>query len=111
MAVPSQGSARTVAKIWSGPRRKGPVGVFEMPTSVIWKAFVPFADRPFVYACVFFSNAIDDLIKLLHRVEAIDRRLMSPGAMIRDVSIDQGGCTESLQPTAHSEPAYMLCAM
>lgn len=34
--------------------------------------------------------------------------LMKPGAVIIDVCIDQGGCTESSRPTTHSEPTYIV---
>ncbi len=32
--------------------------------------------------------------------------LMKPGAVIVDVAIDQGGCTETSRPTTHSDPIY-----
>ncbi|MHA6623727.1 alanine dehydrogenase [Pseudonocardia sp. DLS-67] len=32
--------------------------------------------------------------------------LMKPGAVLVDVSIDQGGCFESSRPTTHSDPTY-----
>ena len=31
---------------------------------------------------------------------------MQPGSVIVDVSIDQGGCTETSRPTSHSQPVY-----
>jgi alanine dehydrogenase len=31
---------------------------------------------------------------------------MKPGAVIVDVAIDQGGCTETSRPTTHSDPIY-----
>ncbi len=34
--------------------------------------------------------------------------LMKPGAVIVDVAIDQGGCTETSRPTTHSEPTYIV---
>lgn len=37
-----------------------------------------------------------------------DLRLMKPGAVIIDVAIDQGGCTETSRPTSHSEPTYKV---
>lgn len=37
-----------------------------------------------------------------------DLALMKPGAVIVDVCIDQGGCTETSQPTTHSEPTYIV---
>jgi alanine dehydrogenase len=33
-------------------------------------------------------------------------KLMKPGAVLVDVSIDQGGCFETSRPTTHSEPTY-----
>jgi alanine dehydrogenase len=35
-------------------------------------------------------------------------KLMGPGAVIVDVSIDQGGCAETSRPTSHSEPTYVV---
>jgi alanine dehydrogenase len=35
-------------------------------------------------------------------------RKMRKGAVIVDVSIDQGGCVETARPTTHSEPAYEI---
>ena len=33
-------------------------------------------------------------------------RLMKPGAVLVDVSVDQGGCFETTRPTTHSDPTY-----
>jgi alanine dehydrogenase len=33
---------------------------------------------------------------------------MKPGSVIVDVSIDQGGCTETSRPTTHSDPTYIV---
>ena len=33
-------------------------------------------------------------------------KLMKPGSVITDVSIDQGGCIETSKPTTHSDPIY-----
>jgi alanine dehydrogenase len=33
-------------------------------------------------------------------------RLMKPGTVIVDVSVDQGGCVETTRPTTHSDPVY-----
>jgi len=35
-------------------------------------------------------------------------RTMKPGAVIVDVSIDQGGTAETSRPTSHSEPTYIV---
>lgn len=34
-------------------------------------------------------------------------KTMKPGAVIVDVAIDQGGCTETSRPTTHSDPTYV----
>src|SRR5205823_11111885 len=34
--------------------------------------------------------------------------LMKPGAVLVDVSIDQGGCFETSRPTTHSNPTYQV---
>jgi alanine dehydrogenase len=33
---------------------------------------------------------------------------MKPGAVVVDVSIDQGGCVETARPTTHHEPTYVV---
>lgn len=33
---------------------------------------------------------------------------MSPGSVIVDVAIDQGGCTETSKPTTHANPTYVV---
>jgi alanine dehydrogenase len=35
-------------------------------------------------------------------------RRMKPGAVIVDVSIDQGGCVETARPTTHHDPTYLV---
>jgi len=34
-------------------------------------------------------------------------RAMKPGAVVVDVSIDQGGCFETSRPTTHAEPTFV----
>jgi alanine dehydrogenase len=34
-------------------------------------------------------------------------KTMKPGAVIVDISIDQGGCAETSRPTTHNEPTYV----
>ena len=41
-------------------------------------------------------------------VTAEDLKIMKPGAVIIDVCIDQGGCTETSRPTTHAEPTYIV---
>lgn len=45
--------------------------------------------------------------KATHLVSEEMVRSMQPGAVIVDVSIDQGGCVETARPTSHSEPVYV----
>jgi len=35
-------------------------------------------------------------------------RRMKPGAVLVDISIDQGGCFETSRPTNHAEPTYVI---
>ncbi|KTD64889.1 alanine dehydrogenase [Legionella spiritensis] len=35
-------------------------------------------------------------------------KAMSPGSVVVDVAIDQGGCFESSRPTTHQEPTYVV---
>lgn len=38
-------------------------------------------------------------------------KLIRPGAVVVDVSIDQGGCFETSQPTTHSDPTYEVAGV
>jgi alanine dehydrogenase len=44
--------------------------------------------------------------KAPHVINRSQLSLMKPGAVLVDVSIDQGGCFETSRPTTHSEPTY-----
>jgi alanine dehydrogenase len=35
-------------------------------------------------------------------------KLMRPGSVIVDVAVDQGGCIETIHPTTHDDPVYMV---
>jgi alanine dehydrogenase len=35
-------------------------------------------------------------------------RIMKKGAVIVDVAVDQGGCVETIKPTTHDDPVYMI---
>lgn len=35
-------------------------------------------------------------------------RLMKPGSVIVDVAVDQGGCIETIKPTTHHDPVYIV---
>jgi len=41
-------------------------------------------------------------------VEEDDLKLMKPGSVIIDVSIDQGGCIATSKPTTHSQPTFIV---
>ncbi|MBX5440803.1 MAG: alanine dehydrogenase [Solirubrobacteraceae bacterium] len=44
--------------------------------------------------------------KAPHVITREQLRLMKPGAVLVDVSIDQGGCFETSRPTTHTDPTY-----
>jgi alanine dehydrogenase len=44
--------------------------------------------------------------KAPHIITRGQLKLMKPGAVLVDVSIDQGGCFETSRPTTHSDPTY-----
>jgi len=35
-------------------------------------------------------------------------RRMEPGSVVMDVAVDQGGCVETIRPTTHSDPTYVV---
>lgn len=35
-------------------------------------------------------------------------KLMNPGSVIVDVAVDQGGCVETIRPTTHQSPVYIV---
>src|SRR5437870_4227839 len=37
-----------------------------------------------------------------------DLKLMKPGSVIVDVAVDQGGCIETIKPTTHENPTYVV---
>jgi len=37
-----------------------------------------------------------------------DLESMRPGSVIVDVAVDQGGCVETIKPTTHEEPVYVV---
>jgi alanine dehydrogenase len=41
-------------------------------------------------------------------VQREDLSLMKPGAVVVDVSVDQGGCFETTRPTTHGDPTYLV---
>ncbi len=41
-------------------------------------------------------------------VKREDLKLMKPGSVIVDVAVDQGGCVETIHPTTHEDPIYVV---
>jgi alanine dehydrogenase len=41
-------------------------------------------------------------------ISAATVKAMNPGAVIVDIAIDQGGCSETSRPTTHSAPTYLV---
>jgi len=37
-----------------------------------------------------------------------DLKVMKPGSVIVDVAVDQGGCVETIKPTTHDDPTYVV---
>jgi alanine dehydrogenase len=37
-----------------------------------------------------------------------DLKIMRPGSVIVDVAVDQGGCVETIHPTTHEDPIYVV---
>ncbi len=37
-----------------------------------------------------------------------DLKLMKPGSVVVDVAVDQGGCIETIRPTTHEDPTYVV---
>ena len=46
--------------------------------------------------------------KAPHLVRRADLERMRPGAVIVDVAVDQGGCVETIRPTTHDDPIYVV---
>ena len=70
-------------------------------TSLAIEAAVPEADL-LVGAALVLGRKPPMLVsrELVHR--------MKPGAVIVDVAVDQGGCIETIRPTSHTEPTYLV---
>jgi alanine dehydrogenase len=46
--------------------------------------------------------------KAPHLVTKQDLKLMKDGSVIVDVAVDQGGCVETVHPTTHEDPTYVV---
>ena len=61
------------------------------------------ADSDVVIAAVLVHGA-----KAPRLIRADHLKTMKAGAVIVDISIDQGGCTETSRPTTHDDPVYVV---
>jgi alanine dehydrogenase len=46
--------------------------------------------------------------KAPHLIRRADLARMRPGSVIVDVAVDQGGCVETIRPTTHEDPTYVV---
>jgi alanine dehydrogenase len=46
--------------------------------------------------------------KAPHLIRRADLARMKPGSVIVDVAVDQGGCVETIRPTTHEDPTYVV---
>jgi alanine dehydrogenase len=80
-----------------------------MPRNVVTMASNPYnimkaiAKADIVIGAVLIPGA-----KAPHLVRREHLKEMKPGAVIIDVSVDQGGCVETCKPTTHEKPTYVL---
>ncbi|HLP97247.1 MAG TPA: alanine dehydrogenase [Sideroxyarcus sp.] len=61
------------------------------------------ADADLVIGAVLIPGAVTP--KLIHRE---DLKVMRAGAVIVDVAVDQGGCVETMHPTTHEHPTFIV---
>ncbi len=47
-------------------------------------------------------------LKAPHLIKKEDLKLMEKGSVILDVAVDQGGCIETIYPTTHENPTYLV---
>ncbi len=64
--------------------------------------------RSAAYADVLIGAVLIVGARAPHLVTEQMVRGMKAGSVIIDVSIDQGGCVETIRPTSHSEPTYLM---
>jgi alanine dehydrogenase len=73
-------------------------------------ALYPYAhdiDRAVKEADLLIGAVLVPGAKAPHLVSAEQVRLMQPGSVIIDISVDQGGCIETTRPTSYAEPTFV----
>ncbi len=74
-------------------------------------ALYPFAesvDRAVRAADLLVGAVLVPGARARHLVSAAQVRGMTPGSVIVDISVDQGGCIETTRPTSYADPTYMV---
>jgi len=61
------------------------------------------ADADLIIGAVLIAGA-----KAPHLITRDMLKLMKPGTVIVDVAVDQGGCVETIKPTTHEDPTYVI---
>jgi len=61
------------------------------------------SDADLVVGAVLITGA-----KAPHLITRDMLKLMKKGSVIADVAVDQGGCVETIHPTTHAEPTYVV---
>jgi alanine dehydrogenase len=61
------------------------------------------ATADLVIGCVLIPGAAAPCL-----IQRCDLKLMQQGAVIVDVAVDQGGCIETIHPTTHKNPIYVV---
>jgi alanine dehydrogenase len=80
-----------------------------MPANVTCLFSTPYAirkqieDADLVVGAVLIPGA-----KAPHLIKKADLKKMKPGSVIVDVAVDQGGCVETIHPTTHRDPVYVV---
>jgi len=80
-----------------------------MPANVTCLFSTPYAirkqieDADLVVGAVLIPGA-----KAPHLIKKEDLKKMRPGSVIVDVAVDQGGCVETIHPTTHHDPVYVV---
>jgi alanine dehydrogenase len=80
-----------------------------MPANVHPIFSEPHAIRESIKRCdLIIGGVLISGAKAPHLISKADLKTIPPGAVIVDVSIDQGGCVESSRPTTHRDPIYTV---
>jgi alanine dehydrogenase len=72
-----------------------------------------FSNRHNILDCVSRADLVIGAVlvpgaKAPHLLRRSDLARMKPGTVIVDVAVDQGGCVETIKPTTHENPTYVV---